>query len=129
MFLEGGEGIVEGGEFAVLEIADIGGSIELDLSMATAADLGVAAPGVIDKEAAHAFGGDGDEVLLVFEDHGVLGGAEEVEVDFVDEGGGLEGVIAAFALHVMLGEFAELGIDERHELVGGVLAAPFQFIE
>jgi hypothetical protein len=44
----------------------------------------------------------------------------EAEVGFVDEGGGLEGVVAALATHVGGGDAVEFGVDEGEQLLGGV---------
>jgi hypothetical protein len=45
---------------------------------------------------------------------------EEAEEGFVDEGGGLEDVVAAFVGEEVFGEVVELVVDEGGELVEGV---------
>jgi hypothetical protein len=60
-------------------------------------------------------GGEADEVGAVVPVNVFAG---EAEVSFVDEGGGLEGVVGTLAAHVGLCETVELGVDEREEAVG-----------
>ena len=71
----------------------------------------------VDEDASHAGRGDGEEVGAVLPaDAGLV---DEPEVGLVDEGGGLEGVAAAFLAHVGVGELSELVVDEGEEVAGG----------
>jgi hypothetical protein len=83
---------------------------------ASGAALGVMLAGIVDEDLAHYVGGEADEV-------GAVGPVDvfagKAEVGFVDEGGGLEGVVWALATHIGLGEAVKLGVDQREEAVGG----------
>jgi hypothetical protein len=75
---------------------------------------------VVDQDASHHAGRDGEEV------HAVLPrdiDVDEAGVRFVDESGRLEGVLLALAAHVPVGEAPELLVDDRHELVERVLVS------
>lgn len=84
----------------------------------------VAGADVIDEDAADGLGGDGEEVGAA----GEIGVAlvDELHVGLVDEGGGLEGVIAGFAGHLAAGDEAHFVVDEGEEAVegGGIAEAP-----
>jgi hypothetical protein len=49
-----------------------------------------------------------------------LSGIDEPEIDLIDQFGGLQGVPLALALHEVVGETAQIGHDERKELVLGL---------
>lgn len=100
--------------------------VELDALEVAIALQGVVGAGVVDQDAAHDVGGDGDEVLAVVP-LGVFAG--EAEVGFVDEGGGLEGVVGALAAHVGGGEAMEFGVDEGKEFLSGVGVAFGHLVE
>ena len=72
---------------------------------------------MVNQNLAHEAGGDGVEVAPVFELWG--GGAGEPEVDFVDQGGGLEGMARAFAPEGTHGEPVQLTVDKGDELFEG----------
>ena len=67
-----------------------------------AAFEGVLRAGVVDKDAAHELGGDAEEVGAALP--GYAGLVDELHVCFVDEGGGLEGVVGALPAHVIGGD-------------------------
>jgi hypothetical protein len=114
---------VDGGEFIEggVDGEEVGGGVtdggelgEGDLLAAVAFEA-FAAAGVIDEDAAHGAGGDGEEVVAVDEvDFGV---GLEAEVGFVDEGGGGEGVAGAFAAELLAGDGAELGVELVDDLI------------
>jgi len=92
------------------------GEFDADLAAASAeGDLGA---GVLDEDAAHLAAGEGEEVGGVV--HGDLFAEEEADDGFVDEGGGLEGVVVAFVAEEVAGDGAEGGVDEGEEAVEGV---------
>lgn len=109
---EAGEGRVEEAEI------DIGrGGVERRSGLFDDADRDSAAAGLIDEDAAHEEGGDSEEVGAAFPlDRGL---AEEAEVSFVDEGGGLEGCAGGLVAHVRAGEAVKVVIDEGGEGVPG----------
>ncbi len=53
---------------------------------------------------------------------------DEFDVGFVDEGGGVEGMVGAYFAQAGVGQLAELGVDEGDELVESLAlaAAPFE---
>jgi hypothetical protein len=113
---EAREGLIDRGDF----VEAIGGDgevvVHLDAMEASGAALGVMLAGIVDEDLAHYVGGEADEV-------GAVGPVDvfagKAEVGFVDEGGGLEGVVWALATHIGLGEAVKLGVDQREEAVGG----------
>ena len=83
---------------------------------ASGASLGVVLAGVVDQDLTHDVGSEADEVgatvpVDIF--------AGEADVGFVDQSGGLEGVVRALAAHVGLCEAVQLRVDEGEEPVGG----------
>ena len=113
---ETGEGLIDGGDF----VEAVGGNgevvVHLDALKAAGAAFGVVLAGIVDEDLAHDVGGEADEVGAVVPVNVFAG---EADIGFVDEGGGLEGVVGALAAHIGLCEAVELGIDEREEAVGG----------
>jgi len=105
--LEGGDGFIEGGKGEA--VAALGGG---------------AGAGMIDEDAAHEGGGEGEEVGAALPIDAVV--ADEFEPGLVDEGGGLEGVAGSFVLKVVSGEAAEFVVGEGSEFVesGGFAGAP-----
>jgi hypothetical protein len=115
--LEAGEGIFKKEDLGGSFLGDGEAFVEVDADLFASAHGGVALAGVVDEDAAHDVGGEADEVSVVLPlDIFLLG---DTEVGLVDEGGGLESVVAALAAHIALGEAVELGVDEGEELVGG----------
>lgn len=70
---------------------------------------GIAFLGVVDEDASYDGGCSGEELRAVPIDGGI--GIGEAEIGFVDEGGGLEGVVVSFAGHVSGGEGFQLVVD------------------
>jgi hypothetical protein len=58
---------------------------------------------MVNKDATHELGGDAEEMGTALP--GNAGLVDELHVGFVDEGGGLEGMIGAFAAHVVGRDF------------------------
>lgn len=120
-------GFVEGFEFVegAVEIDDPGGGgiepgefvVKGDGDGAGAAFGGLGGAGVVDERVAHQGGGEGVKVAAGIE--AGFGAGEEFKEEFVDEGGGLEGVAGALAAEVTGGEFAKLGVNEGGEAFQG----------
>jgi hypothetical protein len=106
---EAAEGFVEGENFFGAFVREGEAFFELDALEAAAAHLGFVGAGAVDEDATHDVGGDADEVFAILPVDVFF---SEAEVGFVDEGGGLEGVVAAFAAHVGGGDAVEFGVDE-----------------
>jgi hypothetical protein len=81
-----------------------------------------ATPRVVDQHAAHSARGDAQEVLAVREADGV-GGTGEPQPGLVDQGRRLQRVAGGALTHRAGGESAQLLVDQRQELVGGVRVA------
>lgn len=94
--------------------------------VARAAFGGFAAAGMVHEDAPHEVGGEAKEVFAVLERDTAL--IDQLEVKFVHEGGGLQGVAAPFAAEHGLGQLAQLGVDHREKrLASDVIAfAPLQ---
>jgi hypothetical protein len=90
--------------------------LERDVFCAAAAALGEAAAGPIDEDPAHGFGGGGEEMCAVLPRRLRL--AAEAEPRFVDECGGLQGLVGGFARHAGGGQLAQLIVNEGQQLVG-----------
>lgn len=77
--------------------------------------LGALVAGVIDKDPAHELSGDTKEVGAALPvDTGLV---DQLHVGFVDEGGGLQGVVGPFAAHVVRRNSAKFGVDDREQLI------------
>jgi hypothetical protein len=128
--VEGGEafeGFVEGEDVFVFLGGEGDGFIEDDARAASAALVALVGAGVVDKDAAHGLGGDGEEVRLALPVDARL--IDELHVGFVDEGGRLEGVVVAFLGEVMAGEGAEFIVDEGEEFVSGTTVSAAELFE
>jgi hypothetical protein len=106
---EAAKGFVEGEDFFGAFVREGETFFEVDALEVTAAHLGFVGAGAVDEDTAHDVGGDTDEVFAILPVDVLFG---EAEVGFVDEGGGLEGVVAALAAHVGGGDAMEFGVDE-----------------
>jgi hypothetical protein len=76
-------------------------------------------PGMVDQDASHRFGGSGEEVSPAVE---VLV-ADQPQVGFVHQDGGVEGVPQGFVSHLRGGELSQLVINERKDLGGSPTVA------
>ena len=74
---------------------------------------------MIDEDSPHGFGGGGEEVSAAVE----LLIADQPQVGFVNQRGGVEGVAGGFGGHARGGELPELIVDERQQLSGGLAVA------
>jgi hypothetical protein len=70
--------------------------------------------GPVDKDLAHRFGGDAEEVAVV----GIRLVADEPKVGLMHQGGGVERVIGPFPGHLHRGQPAQLVVNQRQELLG-----------
>ena len=77
--------------------------------------------GMVDEDLAHELRGDAEEMDAALP--GGLALVDEAHVGFMDEGSGLQGVVATFAAEVALGQTAEFLVDERRELIERRLVA------
>src|SRR5262245_19283893 len=76
-------------------------------------------PGLIDEDAAHGLGSGGEEVAAAIPPLHLLG-VHQPQIGLVDQSGRLEG-LAWFLLGQLLGrQLAQLIVDQRQELLGGV---------
>src|SRR5205823_6102090 len=98
------------------------GGVQVNAVAVAAVLLPALAAGGVHEDAAHGLGGGGEEVPAALPAV-LVGGADQAEVGFVDQGGGLEGVAGRLGGHPGGGEFAQLIVDER-EQVGGGTAVP-----
>lgn len=118
---EGVEGLVDEEQLVVVRLGrgDVeAGGIGADFGeIAAVADRAFAA-GLVDEDAAHALGGGGEKMGAVGPARLLI--AAEAEPDLVDECGRLQGLAGGFAGHLGGGEAAQLVINEREELGGGL---------
>ena len=113
------EGFADGDDFVVGDGGLDAGDALVDLDVIATAFLGVAGTGAFDEDAAHRFGGGTEEVAAVVPELSGLGfGVVEAEPGFVDEGGGADG-LGGFVGGLVLGDAAQLVVDQRDE-IGGV---------
>lgn len=93
------EGLIEFVEGDGWSGGETEGIVEGEFVSVAAAFEGVLGAGVVNEDAAHELGGDAEEMSTALpSDTGLV---DELHVCFVDEGGGLKGVIGAFAAHVV----------------------------
>ena len=85
---------------------------------AAAAFLSMFAAGVLDEDAAHRFGRGGDEVPPIVPVRFVLR-ADQAQVGLVDQGGGLQRLPGGLVGHLVVGELAQLLVDEGQQLLRG----------
>ena len=102
--LEPGEGFVEFVEGDRRSGGEAEGIVEGEFLGVAAALEGVLGAGVVDEDAAHELGGYAEEVGTALP--GYAGLVDELHVGFVDEGGGLEGVVRSLAAHVVGGDLS-----------------------
>lgn len=109
-FGEIGEGVVEGDEFLGALFGVLEAGVEGEPGFAASALGGGTGTGVIDKDLAHELGGDSEEMGAAAPFGHIL--IDQPHVGFMDEGGGLERVIGAFAAEVAEGELAQFAVDD-----------------
>lgn len=114
-----------------MEIEDIdrgfgsGGAVGFDAEGGAGAALfGAAGAGVIDENAAHEEGGEGEEVGAIFPV--AVGSADEAHESLVDERGGLEGVAGALVAEVVCRDAVKFRVSRLQQAVqgGGIAFAP-----
>ena len=111
------EGAIDGEELFGVRFYESHRLFEDDPFEMAEALAGVAGAGMFDENAAHDESGGGEELGAAFP---ADGGFDEAEEGFVDEGGRLEGVIAAFGAHGGAGEGVEFAMEGFEEIrVGG----------
>jgi hypothetical protein len=91
--------------------------VQLDSFGSSAALETLLAPGVFDQDAAHGFGGGGEEVSTVLPVRGL--GSDQPQPGFVHECCGLQGMSSRFGGHPASGELAQLLIDDGQQFLGG----------
>jgi hypothetical protein len=77
------------------------------------------APGVLDQDTPHRFGGGGEEVFPGVPVLRVVH-AGQAQVGFVDQRRGVEGLARLLLRQLLGGQPAQLVVDQRQELLGGV---------
>jgi hypothetical protein len=102
-----------------LPAGDVEGFVQLNLD--AVAFAGAAAACVVDQDAAHLRGRDGEEVHAIV--HLERLAAEEAEIGLVDQRRGLQNVAGAFAAQVAGGQPVQVGVDDADEPVGGFFVA------
>jgi hypothetical protein len=81
-------------------------------------------PGGVDEDAAHGLGRGGEEVAAAVPELGLFH-VHESEIRLMDQGRGLQRLAGLFLSEPLGREFAELLVDQRQELLGGVRVALF----
>lgn len=84
-------------------------------------------PCAFDENPAHRFRRRGEELRASCPPLLVLSG--QAQPGFMNQRGGLERVAGALARHLVRGQFAQLLIDEREQLIGGLRLASFNGLE
>ena len=107
------QGIVEGHEIIGAIGAEDGCGVERDM-LGVRAALHVAAPRMVDEDAAHRLGRDGEEMGAVLPVHALV--IDQPHVGFVDQRRGLQAVAGALALHVVARQAVELVVHDRCQL-------------
>ena len=98
------------------------GVFEQDFLSRAAAPGRVMLAGVIEQDAAHLGGRHGQKMSAAFERRALV---HQLDVGLVNQGRGLQRVLAALAAEVGAGQAMQLVIDQRQKLVDGVfIAAP-----
>uniref|UniRef100_E6PXF8 Uncharacterized protein n=1 Tax=mine drainage metagenome TaxID=410659 RepID=E6PXF8_9ZZZZ len=98
---------------AQLESLDDDGFVTGAVKIASTALGAQPCSGMINQDATHELCGDGVEVSAVSKGRFAL--LYKLQVDLVDQSGGLEGVIGAFLAHVLVGTAMEFCVNQRHE--------------
>src|SRR5262245_17864239 len=88
----------------------------------TAALGRLTAAGLVNQDAAHRFGGGGEEVAPAVPVPDLVR-AHEPEVGFVDQGGGLQRLPRLLLGQLLGSELPQLVVDQRQQLLGGVRVA------
>ena len=94
---------------------------ERHAALLTAALAGHTGPRVIDQHAAHGLRCDREEVGAILKRNRLA--ADEPEVELVDHGVRFERVIGPFAPKQVRRQLPQLGVDDREELIAGVLVS------
>lgn len=92
---------------------------QLDAPPAASTLLAVPVSGVVDQDAPHRLGRGGEEVPPAVE----VPVADQPEVGFMHQRGGIEGVARLLRRHPRSGELPQLLINEREEFGGGAAVA------
>ena len=111
------QGVVDFEDFVVVARSGDFQLIELDVFRAGAVADGAFAASFVDEDAANGLGGGGEKMGAIGK-FGIVR-ADEAKPGFVDERGGLEGLIGGLPGHFCGGQFAQFVIDQRQKLVGG----------
>lgn len=109
---------VDGEDFVEAVLGDGEDIDELDSDASAFAPGGLAHAGVVDEDAAHGLGGDGEEVGAIFPVKRLP--AHELQVGLVDEGSGLKSVTGPLSAEVTGGEALQLRIDDIEQGRTGV---------
>ncbi len=115
---QSGQGVVERKQPIIL--VRLGDFAEFDAFESAAVLLTTPATGGIDKDAPHCLGGRAEEVSTILP-AGVVARADQAEIGFVHEGGGLKCLIARFVRHSRSRKLSQFVVDERKQF-GGSLA-------
>ena len=78
--------------------------------------------GVLDQNLSHYPGGDPEEMGAVLPVGCVRSGQPQVRL--MDQSRALQGMVAALALQIMVGQAAQFVVDQRHEGFQGLPVAP-----
>lgn len=113
---EAGEGLVNGDD---VDVGMSGGGVVLErrFGCTAAAAFSQAGSGMIDQDAAHHGGGEGEEVAPVFDFDGGL--SEHADIKLMDKSGGLKGMILTLPHEGAAGKDAQLVVELFDEGVAG----------
>jgi hypothetical protein len=113
MLAESLQGFVDRQQFVFLHRRSDFDFIHIESLLAATVPDRLLAPGAVDENAPHGFGGSAKEVGPVLP--GLLLVPAETQPGFVNEGGGLEGLRARFLGHFARGEPAQFVIHQRKQ--------------
>ena len=111
------EGIIDGEQLIVLNRASKFCLLKLNALLPAAVPQSALGSGAVHENAAHRFGGGGEEMSAVCEFLIFL--AHQTQPGLVNQRGGLECLTGLFVGHLVRGKFAQLLIDQRQQFVGG----------
>jgi hypothetical protein len=109
------KGFTDGGSFVEAVGGDGEVIIHLHAMQAACAPSGIMLPGIVDENLAHDVSGESDELSAAAPVDVFTG---EAEICFVDQRGGLQGVVGALAAHIGLSEAVKLSVHEWKQPVG-----------
>ena len=111
-----GQGRIQGEQFVVSHLGFDGNIGQIDSAMVSAMLLSLFSAGGVHQDAAHGLGGSRKEVPAAVERLV----ADQPQVRLVNEGGSIEGLARGFGRPARGGEFPQLVVHEREQIVGSL---------